>query len=232
MADYVTVFRGYDPIQTELLGELLRDGEIDARVTGTRNGALVGVAQNILEISIQVPRSQAAAAADFLEAYFESDGEALLEEQMGETWAADDDDDDDDADSEVALRPVDRQSPLFAAGSTLLIFGGSHLYCGRYLTAAALGAAQVWAIRMMISDTWRALMIGVSTFAALLLVDAIHAQFAVRQNQRGVRVPLWRELAAGLGMAALAILIGSAVGPKIPKPEKKSGGPAQVQLAH
>ena len=80
---YVIVHRSYDPIQTDMIGELLRENGIAARVLGTRHGAVIGVAQNILQMHIEVPRSQAGQATDFLEAFFDGDGEELLREHAG-----------------------------------------------------------------------------------------------------------------------------------------------------
>jgi Putative prokaryotic signal transducing protein len=70
---FVIVHRTYDPIQADILGDLLRSAGVNARVTGTRSGALVGVAQNIIEVHIAVPESQAGDATDFLEAYFSAE---------------------------------------------------------------------------------------------------------------------------------------------------------------
>jgi hypothetical protein len=67
---FIIVHRTYDPIQADLLGDLLRDAGIAARVTGTRSGAAIGVAQNILEVHIAVPDAQAGEATDFLVPYF------------------------------------------------------------------------------------------------------------------------------------------------------------------
>ena len=77
---YVIVHRSFDPIQADHLGDILRDAGIAARVLGTRSAALVGVGQNIMQVHIEVPASQAGQATDVLEAYFEQDGELLLEQ--------------------------------------------------------------------------------------------------------------------------------------------------------
>lgn len=178
---YVIVHRSYDPIQTDMVGDLLRENGIAARVLGTRHGAVIGVAQNILQMHIEVPRSQAGQATDFLEAFFDGHGEELLEEHAG--IAPDDDGDGDSGDDDElgasqdehiaaalagdgelasarAVRGGDlaHVRPLFAAGASLLLgfLGGGHLYCRRHFTAAVIVAGHVIAFTTMMaprSDT-------------------------------------------------------------------------------
>lgn len=95
----VTVYRTNDPIQADMLGALLRENGIAACVIGTRHGAAIGVGQHILELHIEVPRAQAGPATDFLEAFFEGDGAALLAEHAG--FAPEDDDESGDADDQA-----------------------------------------------------------------------------------------------------------------------------------
>jgi hypothetical protein len=91
----VIVYRTTDPIQADMLGALLRENDIAARVLGTRHGAAIGVSQHILELYIEVPQAQAGPATDFLEAFFDSDGAALLAEHAGFAPEGDDDGGDD-----------------------------------------------------------------------------------------------------------------------------------------
>jgi hypothetical protein len=113
-ANRVTVYRTTDPIQADMLGALLRENGIAACVLGTRHGAAIGVGQHILALHIEVPQAQAGAATDFLEAFFESDGAALLAEHAG--FAPDDElaGDHDDVAGERASRAA---SVALAAGS-------------------------------------------------------------------------------------------------------------------
>src|SRR6185436_19651167 len=132
---FVIVHRTYDPIQADLLGDLMRDAGLAVRVTGTRSGAAIGVGQNILEVSIAVPADQAGEATDFLEAYFA--GQPVEGPEMPEMPEVDDDGDEEADDS--LERPL---RPLFAAGSAFITFGVGHLYARRPWTAAALAAGQ------------------------------------------------------------------------------------------
>jgi hypothetical protein len=100
----VIVYRTTDPIQADMLGALLRENDIAACVLGTRHGAAIGVSQHILELHIEVPHAQAGPATDFLEAFFDSDGDALLAEHAGFGPEDDDDGDDDDDDGGQVAR--------------------------------------------------------------------------------------------------------------------------------
>ena len=97
---FVIIHRTYDPIQADLLGDLLRDAGMAARVVGTRSGASIGVGQNIIEVHIAVPRTQAGQATDFLEAFFSHS------EPDADSDADQDADADADADAAAQLRDV------------------------------------------------------------------------------------------------------------------------------
>lgn len=71
---YVIIHRTSDPFQADILGDLLRENGIAARVLGTRHGAAIGVGQSILQQHIEVPQSQAGEATDFLESFFAHEG--------------------------------------------------------------------------------------------------------------------------------------------------------------
>lgn len=211
---FVIIHRTYDPIQAEILGEIMRDNGLAARVLGTRNGALVGVAQNIMQLHIEVPAEQAGAATDFLEAYFESDGAQLLREQG---ILADDDEDDEpavaDSDEPAPLRP------LFAAGSVLLMFGGAHWYVRRPATAILLACAQIYALSNVVGSAWSEVATGLVMFGAVLTLDLVGGQLAVRSRNRGVSSSFARDLLNGTAFAAIAVAVASYVGPRIPVPK-------------
>jgi hypothetical protein len=236
--NYVIVCRTYDAIQADMLGDLLRENGIAARVLGTRHGALIGVGQNILQLHIEVPRSQAGEATDFLEAFFQGDGADLLREAVGTDDADDDDDDDDDddgdeddGDEEAAepdlAAPADdaRKAlrPLFAAGLALLAsaIGGGHLYGRRFHTACLIAAGNVMALASVISLEWRAVATGLAMYVTLLAFDLAGSQVAVRAYNRGVRASPLRQLITGALFLAMAGAIGGLVGPRIPEPEIK-----------
>src|SRR5262245_48004052 len=68
-AGFVTVYQTTDPIQAEMLADVLLQERVDARLLGTRNASLLGVGQNIVRLRIEVPESQVAQAVAVVEAW-------------------------------------------------------------------------------------------------------------------------------------------------------------------
>lgn len=220
---YVIVHRSYDPIQAELLGELLRDAGVSARVTGTRSGAMIGVGQNILEVQIAVPSDQAGQATDFLEAYLSAE---VIADADGGVDAANDDDGDSEAEVD---RPV---RPLLAAGSAFLTFGVGHFYARRPATAMALLVGQLVAMRFLFTgDGWNEWTVGLVALGGVVLCDLVGSVLAARAHGRGVR--RGQAFQAGVGALYVAASIGLAVlvGPRLtdPKAGDPTGGWRRVQ---
>jgi hypothetical protein len=221
---FVIVHRSYDPIQADILGDLLRDSGLNARVTGTRSGAAIGVAQNILEVHIAVPESEAGAATDFLEAYFSAE----IVDEPGEPT------EDGDAPAgeaaEATREPEIR--PLLAAGTAFLTFGVGHLYARRPATAVALFAGQLVAMFFLIAgDGWRDWTIGLTALVAIVACDVIGAVFAARAHRSGVR--RGRAWQAGLGAVYVcgSLALAQLVGPHLANPKlgDPTGGWRTVQ---
>ena len=215
--NYVIVHRTFDPIQADIIGQIMRENGIAARVLGTRHGAVIGVAQNILQQHIEVPASQAGEATDFLEVFLAGDGAELLRDEHG-LDCTDDEELDSDADDRSGGRPGARR-PLLAGGSVALLFGGSHFYCQRPWTALVLVAGQVIAVFNILHDRWSAVVAGITMFIALLALDFIGGQFAVRAHNRGVRPSAFRQLITGAAFVAAAGSLGAFVGPRVSHPE-------------
>jgi hypothetical protein len=205
---FVIVHRTYDPIQADLLGDLLRDAGVAARVTGTRSGAAIGVGQNILEVSIAVPADQAGEATDFLEAYFAG--------QPEEMPGADDALDDEEG------SPQDRPlRPLFAAGSAFITFGVGHLYARRPWTAAALAAGQAVAIYFLVAgQRWDDWTIGATMLIGVIAADVVGSMIAVRAYNAGVRRGSAFQAGLGLAYASAAMGLALAIGPTLADPNK------------
>lgn len=216
---FVIVHRTYDPIQADLLGDLLRDAGVAARVTGTRSGAAIGVGQNILEVHIAVPEHQAGEATDFLEAYFGQDGAAP-------DGGAFDDEDEAEGDDDAGERPL---RPLFAAGSAFITFGVGHLYARRPFTAAALAAGQVVAIYFLAAGTqWDDWTIGATMLIGCIAADLVGSVIAVRAHNAGVRRGGAFQAAVGLAYASAAMGLALAVGPTLADPTR--GPDAEEEL--
>ena len=236
--NYVIVHRSYDPVQTDLVGEILRENGIDARVLGTRHGAVIGVGQNILQMHIEVPRSQAGEATNFLEDFFATDGSELLAEVFPPEK------DDDEAGERSARHGLPRapdaergaydpdgpRRPMFAAALALIlgVIGAGHLYARRPATAMVLTVGQAIAILAMLSPEWQTVATGLFGFALLVAVDLIGALRAVSAHNRGVRVSIVGQLANGLALVAVAALVSWLVGPRIPAPESRNGGRTEL----
>lgn len=206
---FVIVHRTYDPIQADLVGDLLRDAGIAARVVGTRSGASIGVGQVIMEVHIAVPQSQAGQATDFLEAFLASDAPA--------TDADADADPDSDSDPDPATERELR--PMFAAGSAFLTFGVGHLYARRPWTAAALAAGQIVAMYYLFAGrNWDDWTIGITLLASIIACDLVGATVATRAHRRGIR----RGVAWQAGFGALyvggSMALALAVGPRLADP--------------
>jgi hypothetical protein len=223
---YVVVHRSYDPIQAELLGDLLRDAGVNARVTGTRSGALIGVAQNILEVQIAVPATEAGQATDFLEAYFSQEGVSEDEVPGMDAEGADPDGTDGDpgdgADGEPAGGDGERRGPvrpLLAAGSAFLTFGVGHLYARRPGTAFALFVGQLVAMGFLFAGAgWKAWTTGMTALGVIVACDVVGSIVAARAHGRGIRRS--RAWQAGMGTVYVtgALVLAHLVAPHLSDP--------------
>jgi hypothetical protein len=209
MADSVIVHRSFDPVQAELLGEILRDAGIAARVVGTRSGAHIGVGQAILHVHIEVPADQASQAVEAIESFLTVDGEALLRAEGAL----------DDEPEEPAPATTPRR-PLFAAGAALILpFGGGHWYAGRRITAAIVFVAQAAAAAIALDGVsrgdWRALMFGIVAMPVLAVLDALGAAWAVARSPGPAR--LARQVIHGLRLVVIGIAVGAVVAATLPE---------------
>ncbi|HWM87701.1 MAG TPA: hypothetical protein VNO33_17730 [Kofleriaceae bacterium] len=231
---FVIVHRSYDPIQADLLGDLLRDAGVTARVTGTRSGALIGVAQNILEVHIAVPESQAGQATDFLEAYFSAetvDDEADAKSASGASPSGDPDDENEgEDDDEVMAGPQVR--PLLAAGSSFLTFGVGHLYARRPATAAVLLVGQLAAMALLFTgDSWYDWTVALTALIGIVGCDVIGSVLAARAYRAGVRRGRVWQGALGAAYVGGALVVAHVLGPHLIDPTKgnPTGGWRRVQ---
>jgi hypothetical protein len=207
MAGYCTVHRTYDPLLAEMLGDLLRQEAIDARVLGSKASAIFGAAQSFLETRIDVPADDATRAAELIA--------AIVTER--------DDDDDESVDEDAPRRPIlspeakapPRLSAVRALGIAPLIPGGGHFVARRTVVGGAVLVAQLVAIAAMVAGDTRQSVAGALTAIGLLLFDAIGGVLAVRAFNRGARPSAGRQMTTAVfalfGLGALGSLLAPAV---------------------
>jgi hypothetical protein len=199
---FVTVFTTEDPIQGQILVDLLAGAGIRASLLGTRHGALIGVAQNILGLRLEVPAGDAERAHELIDGFLRAE-------------PADDHDPDV---REPGASAAGRRSALLAAGCTFIVPGGSHFYARRpwtgLLLALGLAAAFVgMAGGSNVESTCAAL-----AFAGLVGCDLAGGQRAVRALNREETASRTRQLLSGLAMVALTFGLAYAVGTHLPPP--------------
>ncbi|HKE18858.1 MAG TPA: DUF2007 domain-containing protein [Kofleriaceae bacterium] len=237
---FVIVHRTYDPMQADMLRDLLGEAGVPVRVTGTRSGAIIGVAQNILEVTLAVPESQAGQATDFLEAFFSTGGDgaaadsaSALPGRDADGAAPEDDDGEDDDGEDAAAGRAQPLRPLLAAGSAFLTFGVGHLYARRPATALALLLGQLVAMGLLlIGDSWYAWTVGLTALGAIVGCDIVGSMLAARAHEKGVRRGRAWQAAIGLAYVAGALLLAHTVGPRLtdPKAGDPTGGLRQRQM--
>jgi hypothetical protein len=215
---FLIVHRSYDPIQAELLGELLRENGIAARVIGTRSAALVGVGPNAMQVHIEVPASQAGVATDFLESFFAQKGEELL---RAEGLLDGDDEAQPEEPGEGPVACAEGSSRLLAAGCALLTFGLAHVYVGRRWTALLLAGAEVGGIYYLSrSAVWGEFAASAVFLAGLVAADFVGAQLALRSDCRPAPRTVAFQLGAGAAFVLICLAAGAAIGPLLPVPRR------------
>jgi hypothetical protein len=204
MAGYVTVHRTYDPLLAEMLGDVLRQEGIDARVLGSQASAIFGAAQSFLQTRIEVPEAFAAHAVELIAA-MQPDADSQST---------------DDTDTPEQLRPPiiapEVQAPphlsgMRAVGIAPLIPGGGHFVARRAIVGVAVLLAQAVAVAAMAGGNAKTSTAGALIAVGVLVFDVVGGALAVRAYNRGVRASNLRQLATaafallGLGAAGTAL---------------------------
>ena len=200
--EFQTIHRTSDPIEAEILADLLCQNGIDARVIGTRHGALIGVAQHILALRVEVPGHQVKDACELVDAY-------LSEHKAPES----------EPESEPEPEPVrdPRLRWLLAAGITPIFPGGGHFYARRPAAAFVVILGYLGAFTTLMTATHRdRYTAGVLLGAGIFLYDLIGSQMALRAFNRGLRASVKRQLAVALSVLATVAVGSRLVAPVIP----------------
>lgn len=157
--NFTAVYRSINPVEAEIIENMLREEGFTAHLIGTRTGALIGVSDLILKLRIEVPEAESEAAAALVQDLLNSEKigdvtedaeESAEDDPESETdamadnpyarhsasnTAAADETDDDEAESDA---PEKRRIRAFAGIACILFPGGAHIYLHRYLVAMAL----------------------------------------------------------------------------------------------
>jgi hypothetical protein len=70
--EFSRIHQTQDPIEAQMICELLSNNEIPARSIGTQNAAMIGAAQIIMKIFIEVPTSDQEQATELIESFFDN----------------------------------------------------------------------------------------------------------------------------------------------------------------
>jgi hypothetical protein len=197
----VAVHRTSDPVELEMLVDVLGSAGIGCRVLGTASAALIGVGQHVIEQRIEVNEPDLEQAGQLVAAFLREPvgGDPYREPAdpagVGADLSHDDegaDDEDDVADpceDDPAVRPERPRSPFLAGLFVFTCFGGSHFYARRYYSGLVLACAQVasllWLGWASPSRLWGAA--AAVYFVALAGYDFTGGQLAVRAYNRGRR---------------------------------------------
>jgi hypothetical protein len=196
----VTVHRGYDPVQAEVLADVLREEGIAVRVRSNGMSAILG-ASALIESRIDVAGEDAARAGEVVAAFLAEPnaGDQALDDELGR-------------EPEPALsREVELPSrvvPMLAIGVAPLIPGGGHFVARRRVVGFAVLIGQICAIAGMSSSSRQQSTAAAALALGLLVFDVIGGWLAARAYNRGARASTTRQLvtalAALLGLGALA----------------------------
>jgi hypothetical protein len=204
MADdgYTTVLRTTDPSQGELVAEMLRREGIEARFHQVRS-TLIGIAGNLIEMTVDVPIALEARAREVL-ADLEYVGAAEAADQDGREGAQ--------HDASGPLRS--RRHPLLAAGFALLLpAGGGHLYARRPWTALIIASGVVVAVACLVtaSIAHRPIVseVAIAIWVAIIACDALGGVRAARGEGSGEKRSQSAQVSAGVVLLGAAIVLGT-----------------------
>ena len=199
MADdgYTTLLRTTDPSQGELVAEMLRREGIEARFHQVRS-TLIGMAGNLIEMTVDVPVAAEARARELLaDLEYVGAAESADEEISG------------GRDAEAAGPLRSRRHPLLAVGFALFVPGGGHLYARRPWTALVLALGVVGALAVaMLARERLVFELAFAIWLATVACDGVGGVRAARAASRGEQWPRRTQVAVGVGLLATAIIVG------------------------
>ena len=192
---FVEIYRSTDPVEAEMVNEILCAEGIDARLLGTRVASLLAAAPHIFEQRIEVPGSQESAASTVV-------AELMREEQPDGAGPTQDDPTDTNGSQTAHL------SRLVAAGVALVFPGAAHVYARRAGTAIPLMLGAGLGIMHALGGP---LLRGLWMVIGAVLFDLLGGQVAVGSFNRGQRVSLPVQFVHGLIALGLIVLVALAM---------------------
>jgi hypothetical protein len=238
MADsFETVHRTSDRLEAEMVAEVLVQEGIDARLIGTTNAALIGVAPHVLRLRIEVPSDDAAEARELVAGLLAADAADAAAAAEAEAEAAATEAEaaaaapvapavsaaaaGSDGEAESAATTPRRRSPILAGGAAFVLPGGGHIYARHPWSGLILAAGYVLTLIVMVAGARRHAVVAACafTFGALLLADLVAGQLAVRRANAGLLPTRPRQLLRGVVLVCLAAGFGALVGSRVPPPK-------------
>jgi hypothetical protein len=186
---YVTVHRGGDAIEAEILRDVLLDAGIAARLLGIHREAPLGVTAATHESRVDVPVTDGEEALRIVAETLPALREAAAADAA--------------VDGDEAGTPERPLRALFAAGIVGICPGGGHFYARRPLVGLAILGGELTAVLALGAGGSRTAVASLA-LCALLVADLLGAQLAVRAWNRGVRASRVRQSLHGL-----AVLVGA-----------------------
>lgn len=182
--NYQTVHECSDPIEGEMLEDILTQNGLSPRLLGTRMASLVGAAQHIFTLKLEVPESQVKQAEEQIRAFLDYRAEDSKE------------------DEEPEMRPKTR---MMAAGVVVIFPGAGQYYIGRPWMGLLLTITFFSGFFFLTGNrtTYAAIMILAGTLLADLVLGQITFNKAVNSPRKS---RLW-QLGVGV-LTSLALLSG------------------------
>jgi hypothetical protein len=207
---YTTILRTTDPVQGEVVAEMLRREGIDARFHKV-SSTLIGMPGNLFEMTVDVPTEREALARELLaDLEFVGASDAALEDRR-EPGVGDDEESDETA-RDAAKEPLpSRRHPLFAAAFAFFLPGGGHLYARQYWTALLLAGGGVVCLTMAVAGAaGKQVAVLFTTLGAIVVCDAVAGVRAARAEAKGRHRSRGGQLLRGVGLLCLAGVAGTA----------------------
>ena len=223
------VYRSTNPVEAEIIENVLREEGFAPRLIGTRTAALIGVSDLILKLRIEVSESEFKDALELVQTLqksgeldpvaekepdagdYDADDDAadggemfsspLHNERRNGALAVDDDSDFDDAGGKAV--PVKRR--IVAAGISFVFPGGAHFYLGRKLTGTALLCYLLAGFVLLFKGESEA---GAIFFTGAILMDLLITQLTFPKPDSMKRMPLATQLVLAIFTGAILAGIG------------------------